>query len=214
MPLLSEAEICYLYRTARDRVNQIEIMAQLNCCPRAEIKEILTRNNETLPVTDRRSYRVTIEKGRTRGGKRKMSEKVVATEKVEDSATVGGTEHEITASGKAVRKRPEYSAEDVFRVIEEKEIRSAKALQEAIGCSYSTACKFYSMYGEEHGKKRRTGVAPAKPVEDDELTAALSQIRKLLWTFDGNSKTKEGYVQLSLTYMEDAVRQYLARLGK
>lgn len=45
---MTEQEICKEYREAKDPTHQLTILAQLNCCGKEDIVEILMRNNEPL----------------------------------------------------------------------------------------------------------------------------------------------------------------------
>ena len=45
----SNEKICSEYRTAKNRVKQIQILAELNGCTKDEIKKILIENGEKLP---------------------------------------------------------------------------------------------------------------------------------------------------------------------
>lgn len=46
---MSEHEICYMYRKARNRVTQLQVLAELNSTNKYEIIRILVKNGELLP---------------------------------------------------------------------------------------------------------------------------------------------------------------------
>lgn len=58
---MTEGEICRQYRSAKDRGNQLQILADLNCVPRLEIIKILMRNGEQvrLPLAAKGKKRTT-----------------------------------------------------------------------------------------------------------------------------------------------------------
>lgn len=46
---MTEREICYSYHMAKDKIQQIRIIAELNCVSDLEIIRILVRRGERLP---------------------------------------------------------------------------------------------------------------------------------------------------------------------
>ena len=46
---MSEREICYMYREARNQNTQLQVLAELNDTNQNEIIRILTKNGERLP---------------------------------------------------------------------------------------------------------------------------------------------------------------------
>ncbi len=46
---MTEHEICYLYREARNKVTQLQVLAELNDTDRNKIIEILVKNGEEIP---------------------------------------------------------------------------------------------------------------------------------------------------------------------
>lgn len=46
---MTEWDICFLYRQAKDKAKQIGVLEELTCQSRFEIIAILLHNNETLP---------------------------------------------------------------------------------------------------------------------------------------------------------------------
>lgn len=58
---MTEGEICRQYRSAKDRVSQLQILADLNCVPRLEIIKILMHNGEQvrLPLAAKGKKRTT-----------------------------------------------------------------------------------------------------------------------------------------------------------
>jgi transposase len=46
---VTEHEICYLYREARNKVTQLQVLAELNDTDRNKIIEILVKNGEEIP---------------------------------------------------------------------------------------------------------------------------------------------------------------------
>lgn len=46
---MTEHEICYMYRKARNQVTQLQVLAELNDTGRYEIIRILVKNGEQLP---------------------------------------------------------------------------------------------------------------------------------------------------------------------
>lgn len=46
---MSEWDICFLYRQAKDKGRQLQILEELTCNSRIEIIAVLLRNNEEIP---------------------------------------------------------------------------------------------------------------------------------------------------------------------
>lgn len=127
---MTEAEIVRSYHHAKNRTKQISILAELNACSKAEIRDILEKNGEEVPhygnrytgkvkeVTEasgskrkRSSVRMS-ERRKKKSDSSKMSTRLIKSEEPED---VGTCQQEVGTMSEDLGLSFEHSPEEVLK---------------------------------------------------------------------------------------------------